>query len=226
MKTDYKEKIKKLLALAESPNEHEAKAALLKARQLMAEHKLADVNLKVEKQTVKNILTDITCSKRKNHWIIQLSVVISENYCCQVYRRHQPRKQTQQIGFVGLEDDIEICIIIFKYAVNCVLSELNHIKKEAIYGDNHDIKKLCDSYGYGFVCGIKEAFQKQQEEKAQTWGLLLVVPKEVNEAVKNWKKQPFQAKSQETISRQAYLQGYHQGKKFNPKKRLEEKESL
>ena len=39
MTADYKDKIKKLLALAESPNEHEAKAALLKARQLMAEHR-------------------------------------------------------------------------------------------------------------------------------------------------------------------------------------------
>ena len=31
---DYKDKIKKLLALAESNNEHEAKAALLKAKEL------------------------------------------------------------------------------------------------------------------------------------------------------------------------------------------------
>ena len=35
---DYGEKIRKLLALSESPNIHEAKSALLKARQLMAEH--------------------------------------------------------------------------------------------------------------------------------------------------------------------------------------------
>ena len=34
------EKIAKLLALAESPYEEEAKAALLQARRLMAEHKL------------------------------------------------------------------------------------------------------------------------------------------------------------------------------------------
>lgn len=40
---DYKDKIKKLLALAESPNENEAQAALLKARQLMAEHMLGNV---------------------------------------------------------------------------------------------------------------------------------------------------------------------------------------
>ena len=38
---DYKEKIKKLLALSKSPNEHEAQSALAKAQQLMAEHKIS-----------------------------------------------------------------------------------------------------------------------------------------------------------------------------------------
>ena len=57
MDKDYKEKIRKLLALAESPNEHEARAALLKARQLMAEHKLTETELKdVEKQQVRELL--------------------------------------------------------------------------------------------------------------------------------------------------------------------------
>lgn len=37
---DYKDKIRKLLALAKSPEPEEAKLALLKARKLMAEHKL------------------------------------------------------------------------------------------------------------------------------------------------------------------------------------------
>ena len=35
---DIEKKIRKLLALSESPNEFEAQAALLKARQLMAEY--------------------------------------------------------------------------------------------------------------------------------------------------------------------------------------------
>lgn len=38
---DYRDKIAKLLALAESPNENEAKAALLKARAMMTAHKTA-----------------------------------------------------------------------------------------------------------------------------------------------------------------------------------------
>ena len=45
MADNYKEKIKKLLALAESDNENEAKAALLKAKELMAQHKIEEADL-------------------------------------------------------------------------------------------------------------------------------------------------------------------------------------
>ena len=94
MEADYKKLIRKLLALAESPNEHEAKAALLKARKLMAEHKLTEEELKdAGKRSVEKILTDITCSKRRNPWVVQLSVVIGENYCCKAYRNHVKGKQ-------------------------------------------------------------------------------------------------------------------------------------
>lgn len=46
---DIKDKIAKLLALAESPNEAEAKAALLKARELMAKNKLTPEECKPER---------------------------------------------------------------------------------------------------------------------------------------------------------------------------------
>ena len=46
---DIKDKIAKLLALAESPNEAEAKAALLKARELMAKNKLTPEECKEQK---------------------------------------------------------------------------------------------------------------------------------------------------------------------------------
>lgn len=50
MAINIKDKIAKLLALAESPNENEAKAALLKARELMAEHKLRPEDVKKAKK--------------------------------------------------------------------------------------------------------------------------------------------------------------------------------
>jgi len=221
MEIDYKDKIKKLLALAESPNENESRAALLKAHQLMAEHKLTEIELReVKKQAIKDIRTNITCSKCRNPWVVKLSAVIGENYCCQGYRNHKRGSQVQHMGFVGLEEDVEICAIVFQYAVNCILSEIKQIKRENAYYDNNYVKKLCDSYAYGFIAGIQEAFQRQQEEHRQSWGLVLMMPKEVEEAVKNWKKQKFKTQSQENISCEAYIEGYYEGKQFDPRKRL------
>ena len=63
---NHKERIRKILALAESPNEHEAKAALLKARQLMAEHKLSESEIRdTGKSNVLEVDSGLTCSKRR-----------------------------------------------------------------------------------------------------------------------------------------------------------------
>lgn len=73
MATNIKDKIAKLLALAESPNENEAKAALLKARELMAEHKLRPEDVKkAKKEKVIRKVLDITCTAMTNPWAASL----------------------------------------------------------------------------------------------------------------------------------------------------------
>lgn len=223
MAVDYKEKIRKLLALAESPNEHEAKSALLKARELMAEHKLTASELRdVDKQPVEKILTDITCSKRRNPWIVRLSAIIGENYCCKAYRNHCKGKQTFTIGFIGLKDDAEICTAVFKYAVDCALSKIKAIRKENNYFYGEYVTQLCHSYGYGFVDGMDTAFQEQKEENEQGWGLVMVIPKEVEDVANNMGHMRFQARAEQNIYRSKYLSGYEDGKTFDPTKRLAE----
>ena len=209
MDKDYKEKIRKLLALAESPNEHEARAALLKARQLMAEHKLTEAELKdVEKQQVKDVRTDITCSKRRDPWIVNLSAVIGENYCCKGYRYRRYGEQTNCIGFIGLEDDVEICVAVFKYAVDCVLSEIKNIKKEnACYYSDY-VKRLCNSYGYGFTAGAT------------------VMPKEVEEASQHLGHEQFQSRAQKHLQGSEYYRGFGEGTEFDPTKRLGEEATV
>lgn len=69
---DIEKKIRKLLALSESPNEFEAQAALLKARQLMAEYKLTEAELHEGNKKVKTIKTSISCTKQTNFWIFTL----------------------------------------------------------------------------------------------------------------------------------------------------------
>lgn len=227
MAADYKEKIKKLLALAESPNEHEAKAALLKARQLMAEHKITELELKdVEKQKVVDIQTDITCSKRRNPWIANLSAVIGENYCCKGYRTHRYGEQTQYFGFIGLEDDVEICVAVFKYAVDCILAEIGRIKKENDCYYSGYVKKLCDSYGYGFAVGIEAAFEEQQKANEDGWGLVLVMPQEVLDASQHLGHEEFRSRAEESIVSGEFAKGYNHGKEFDPTKRLAGEEAM
>ena len=220
MAIDYKEKIRKLLALAESPVEAEARAALLKARQLMAEHKLTERECKeAEKQAVKDVLTDITCSKRREPWIIPLSATIGKSYRCKGYRKRYHGQQTQHVGFIGFEDDVEICIAVFKYAVDCIRAGVKNIKREyADYASYYSkfIKQECDSYGYGFVRGVDAAFERQGEENREEWGLVLVMPKEVTEAARHLRQEHFKSRAEDNLSVGAYRQGYAEGREFDP----------
>ncbi|MCD8397499.1 MAG: DUF2786 domain-containing protein [Lachnospiraceae bacterium] len=90
MAIDYKAKIKKLLALADSPNENEAKAALMKARALMAEHKLREADcMDTRNMTVERRLTGLTCTKRNGGWMAPL-VLFRILYAPKPY--HSPSK--------------------------------------------------------------------------------------------------------------------------------------
>ena len=117
MADNIRDKIAGLLALSESPNEHEAKAALLKARELMVKYKLRPEEcVKKEKVTVIRQNVDVSCTAMTNPWVVELSVVIAEHYCCRAFRTRYKGMKQNQIGFVGLEDDFEVCKRIFLYA--------------------------------------------------------------------------------------------------------------
>lgn len=210
-------------ALADSPNEHEAKAALLKARQLMAEHKLRPEeiapkeNVKVIRRTV-----GITCTKMTNAWAVQLSAVVAEHYCCKSYRNHRHGDKKITIGLVGLEDDFEICEKIFKYAFDCVETRCKQIKAEHREGwPAAIIRKMCDAYGAGFCKGLSDAFKEQTKEH-QEWGLVLVTPKAVTDAMSDMGKgSSYGSVDIRGRNRDFLAQGYQDGKKFDPSHRLE-----
>lgn len=218
-----KDKIAKLLALADNPNEHEAKAALLKARELMAEHKLRPdevkkaENVKVIKQTI-----GITATKMTNTWAIRLAAIIAERYCCKSYRNHRRGDKKVTIGFVGLEDDFGICVRIFRYAFDCVESRCKAMRRE--YKDEYSaayLRQITNAYGDGFCTGLKDAFNEQQEQH-QEWGLVLVTPKAVLDAMSNMEKGKQYGKVDFGGNKiQFAREGYMDGKKFDPSTKLE-----
>jgi len=110
--------------------------------------------------------------------------------------------------------------------VDCILSEIKRIKKENDCYYSSYVKKLCDSYGYGFVNGIAAAFAKQQEENESGWGLVLVMPKEVEEATQHFGKQQFRSRTRDNIDGSEYIKGFHKGTEFDPTKRIAEEAAV
>ena len=225
---DYKEKIKKLLALAESNNEHEAKAALLKAKELMAEYKIEEIDLiDAKSRKVKRIYTQYEYTKRGEWWIGSLAQVIAGNYCCRC-ASNIPHKgaQKRQIFFIGLEGDVEICEKIFGYAVESARKFGKLYLKENYRGVNlssQDKNRLKNSYAIGFSNGVHEAFEVQKAEKAESgeagWGLVMVIPQEVNDDCKGFRTDRYISRNR-VVYRDAKAQGYDEGRKFNPNGRL------
>lgn len=220
---DYKEKIKKLLALAESPNEHEAKAALLKAKELMAEHKIAEIDLEeVKAKSVKRLYTNVKYTKRGEWWIPSLASTIAQNYCCRYASSRGYGAQRMEIMFVGLEDDVEICAKVFEYAVDSARSCGKDYFSEN-YGRMSVAEKnrVLNSYAYGFAGGVRRAFDEQNAQKQSDeagWGLVMVVPQEVNDACKNFTTDRYQ--SSHRIYNDAKRAGREEGARFNPNARI------
>ncbi len=218
------QKIRKLLALGNSPYESEAKAAILKARKLMAEYKLEEADFADKDEPVTHFETAYTYTSMTNGWLVILAQVIAPRYCCVVtcLSRYRAKKHTIQLSGVGT--DLQICKIVLDYAVDCVFSILNEMKKE-FQAQNLSasmIRYNCNAYGIGFAEGLKAQYEEQDKEH-QEWGLVLVLPEQVQEYYDSL------AKSHHTPvnsgckkSRQYRQQGFQDGYAFHPEQRIGE----
>lgn len=216
---DYREKVRKLLALAESPNEFEAKAALLKAKELMAEHKLTAEELEDhKKRDVKDLRTGYTYTMRGEWWLGSLAVIIAENYCCKCVNLKANGAQKREIKFIGLDEDVDLCFAVFEYAVKSVRGLIKqHCKPLRKKYTNADVKIAGQSFGYGFVDGVKRAFEEQKKQKEEGWGLVMIIPQEVNDYYDGLSVRRMRS-SARTINNESNAAGYNEGKKFNPRR--------
>ena len=170
---DVKEKIALLLNLASNnPSENEARAALLKARELMAKHKLRPEECqKTDKVKVIREVLGVTCTALTNPWACALSAVIAEHYCCCAYRQHAGGKRTQYIGLVGLEDDFEIAKRVFLYAYDCVTSACKSQIKRDPYDPPGTYREKCNAHGWGVCPGAFRRLSKSRTNKTRSGAL-------------------------------------------------------
>lgn len=213
-----RDRIAKLLALSASPNENEAKAALLKARKLMAEHKLTSAEvLEGRDEQVREVKTLIDCTKNRDPWAIDLANAIAKSHCCGAVLETRNRARTHLIKFWGLGDDPEIAANIYAYAHRYVAEWQKRFRIRNKGASARGLRPYLDGYGYGFVAGVREMYRMQNQE-CHECGLMVVVPRAVSEATGKLKRAVIQAKG--GLDEAARNVGYQDGLKFDPSTKL------
>lgn len=208
------DKIEKLLALAGSDNENEAKAAMMKAQELLAKHKI-DKEQIGRREEEENPVIYLSAGPFKEEWTIMLSAVISDNFRCHSVSAYKNR-ETFRIRFYGYEEDAEICVNIFNYAIKVIRKRFMTLK--AIYaeaGRNFE-KNEKMNYVSGFCQGLEENF-KEQKDQNEFLALALLVPKAVNDYVNALPGLEEQKEFDYERNRENYLlrrYGYVDGKSF------------
>lgn len=199
--TKIKEKIEKLLRLATSPNENEAKSAMNKAVKLMQEHSIELSQLNGNQMITSIVETNYIIIP---NWIISLYDGISSSvgvYCCYINGiRGSNRKG--EFYLTGREVDVQNV----SYIVVVLISQIMKMSKEYIKTvngsyTNMERQTLSKSYRIGIVNGLINRMMKITDkffkERQKGKDLLVVADNitKLNEAEDLFKKQ-YEVKSQ------------------------------
>ena len=103
--------------------------------------------------------------------------------------------------------------LIHIYAYDCVASRCRQIHTQKGYPAK-TLREMCNSYGWGFCRGLSAAFQKQEAEH-QEWGLVMVVPQAVEDAVSKMKRSSYKISPQSSMNHQYAAMGYADGQEFD-----------
>lgn len=211
------DKIEKLLRLSASDNENEAQAAMLKAQELMAKYEIDREKLSdgEEERTV----VSFSSSPFRDDWVKDVGSVIAHNFRCRLIFTQGKYKGSGgvfRLKFFGFEEDAEICINIFNYAVKVVRKRFGTLR--AIYADagREFGRNEKMNYTEGFCSGLHHNFEEQKAQ-SQSFALALVTPPEVNEFVEQIpglqeaEEKGFERRREHDILRKS---GYIDGKAF------------
>ena len=172
-KTPIIEKIKKLLALANSSNEHEAALAAGHAQRLLSEHNLAMADIEAAHRPDKADKAETYVSKSLPKWMRHLSAGVSTAFDCQAI--HHPA--TGKMTFIGIGADVQIAAYTFTYLDRTVRKLCSNYMKQHVSSTiaNRHRELMRQSYYLGAVSTISARLREQKVQTPVTTGALVLV---------------------------------------------------
>lgn len=220
-------KIKGLLAIAnDNKSDEESQTAFIMAQKLMIKHDISLVEVEEDRNETINIQTgQVTAHKKLYWWEIELAIIMAKNFRVKNYINwkyvNNSLQKKKAIMFLGYDNDVELAKEMYILAYDALVFYSNKFIDE-YYEDNsvprlHRItNSVKNSYINGFLTGLKEKFEEQVSQMQDEYGLMVLVPKEVEEEFEilvtgkavNFKTPPIQELN-------AYNRGFNDGNKID-----------
>lgn len=167
------EKIRKLLALANSSNEHEAALAASHAQRLLSEHNLAMADITSEQKPQSADKVEATVSKTLPKWVRHLSAGVCTAFDCQAI--HHPA--IGKMIFVGVGADAQVAAYTFAYLDRTVRrlcsSYMKHHVNDNVINRHRELMR--QSYYLGAVSTITGRLREQKAVTPTTPGALVPI---------------------------------------------------
>lgn len=204
------DKVRKLLALSTSPNEHEALLASTKASELLRKYNLTISAIEIEKEKARTIVRFI--QKRLPIWAVALANILTEHFNCGWFC--DPR--IGNVSFVGVDNDLDVLVYTYMYLFRTcdklgIQHVANHTSRNFMFRNDKMREKV--TYCRGFVAGIDEQL-KESKIVVNTKEVMVIKNQLVTDQLKEYHviTKPHRSSSSQSGSMTSYIMGKVAGK--------------
>lgn len=186
MSEDILKKVKKLLALAASCNEHEARNAAAKAQALMVRHNLSMQMLGSISDYVNEEAGTETRISRESSYIMS---ILTKHFFVRCYydqlftgyTRTGKRSYKKVARLVGTPENVAVAQYVFEF----LMSTYKRLWKE--FSKTHDNKSASarNSFVLGVTLGIKETLSESEKKVCDEMGLTIVPDEKLSQFMKS-----------------------------------------
>ena len=169
------ERVRKLLALSNSSNEHEAALAAAHAQRLLAEHNLAISELEMREEGAGE--AELYVAKTVPKWLSSLFAVVANAFDCLAIVVNST--DAGRLRFIGVGEDPAVAVCTLQF----LMQELRRLATGYLRQQQTAVEQLSpanrrrirDSYLLGGVQGVQQALALQKAATPTTAGALVPV---------------------------------------------------
>jgi len=207
------EKVRKLLALSTSSNQHEAALAAAHAQRLLAEHNLTMSELEVREEGAGEVILEV--AKTVPKWLSALFATVANGFDC--FPIVTSTESCSRLRFIGVGEDPAVACCTLQY----LMQELRRLAttylraSEAAQGrlSASDRQRVRSSYLLGGVQGVRQALAAQKAQTPTTSTALVPVK---DALIKQYREQQIgavrmQRSRRSTVLAAAFQQGKSDG---------------